>query len=102
MPAQLNGVLPLPPGTVLTSTDLAGKGPLVIGGYVPAQLADASAFFKEELPKAGFELGEGDAEGDEAEQAFTGHGLEGQWKVHSILDCPDAVSLTIAVSGTPK
>ena len=68
----------------------------------PRRLRDASDFFRAELPKAGFELGEGDAEADEAEQAFTGHGLEGQWKVHSILDCPDAVSLSIAVSGTPQ
>ncbi|HET8572004.1 MAG TPA: hypothetical protein VFN14_08950 [Candidatus Limnocylindria bacterium] len=102
LPANLDGVLPLPVGTVITSAKLTGRGPLQIAGYVPASLREASAFFREELPKAGFEPGEGDAENDEAEQAFSGHGLDGQWKVHSILDCPDAVSLTIAVSGEPQ
>lgn len=102
LPANLDGVLPLPVGTVITSAKLTGQGPLQIAGYVPASLREASDFFREELPKAGFELGEGDAENDEAEQAFSGHGLDGQWKVHSILDCPDAVSLTIALNGEPQ
>lgn len=102
LPANLQGVLPLPAGTVITSANLTGQGPLQIAGYVPVELSAASDFFREEMPKAGFTLGEGDAEGDEAEQAFSGHGLEGQWKVHSILDCPDAVSLTIALNGEPQ
>lgn len=100
LPAELDGVFPLPPGTVISSAKLAGQGPLVVGGYVPMELKDAAAYLQEELPKAGFTAGEGDAEPDEAEQSFSGKGLEGQWKVHSLLDCPDAVTLTIAVSKT--
>ena len=101
LPTELVGLLPLPPGTVLTSSRVAGPGPLVIGGYVPGTLKQAAAFFPPELQKAGFQLGQGDAELDEAEQTFSGHGLQGRWKVHSILACSDAVSLTIAISKTP-
>jgi hypothetical protein len=98
LPPELDGVFPLPPGTLITSAKLTGQGPLVVAGYVPMRLKDAAAYLQEQLPKAGLRLGEGDAELDEAEQTFSGRRLEGQWKVHSILDCPDAVSLTIAVS----
>jgi hypothetical protein len=98
LPPELDGVFPLPPGTLITSAKLTGQGPLVVAGYIPMRLKDAAAYLQEQLPTAGLRPGEGDAELDEAEQSFSGHNLEGQWKVHSVLDCPDAVSLTIAVS----
>lgn len=96
-PAELPADLPLPPGTVLTSVSRSDAGSTVIGGYIPAELNAAAQFFQAELPAAGYELLGGDAELDEAESAFAGGGVQGQWKVHSLLDCSSAVSLTIAI-----
>lgn len=96
-PAELPPNLPLPHGTVLTSVHRSDAGATVIGGYIPAELNAAARFFQAELPEAGYELLGGDAELDEAEAVFAGHGVQGQWKVHSLLDCAAAVSLMLAI-----
>jgi hypothetical protein len=64
---------------------------------IPNELRDAVTFFQRALPRAGFQLGEGDAEHDEAESTFSGNGFAGKWKLNGILNCPNAVALTIAV-----
>jgi hypothetical protein len=58
----------------------------------------AVEFFMRQLPKAGYKLGEGDAEQDEAESGFSGHEITGRWKVNGILDCPNAVTLALFVN----
>jgi hypothetical protein len=55
------------------------------------------AFFQSKLPAAGYQLLKGDAEMDEAESTFSGNGFQGKWKVNGILNCPGAVTLTIAL-----
>lgn len=55
----------------------------------------ARDYFQEQMPKAGYELGEGDAEEAEAETNFSGHGLEGHLKLRSIEGCNGASSLDI-------
>ena len=67
----------------------------MVGAIVPSNLQTATRFFLRELPEAGFELIGGDAEMDEAESSYRGLGYQGQWKIHSIIDCPDAVTLTV-------
>lgn len=96
LPTGVPGNLPLPPGTMVTSVQVDG-GRTLLGGVVPTDLQTAARFFQTALPAAGFKLGEGDAEPDEAESVFTGNGVKGQWKVHSITGCPGAVNLTLAV-----
>ena len=96
-PELLPVAFPLPPGTVLTQVHESSAGATVIAGVIPLPLADAAGYFLDEMPRAGFDLGPGDAEQDEAESAFTGAGIDGQFKVHSILDCGDAVTLTLAL-----
>jgi hypothetical protein len=65
---------------------------------VPAELKAAAAFFLRELPAAGFTLGMGDGELDEAESTFSGNGYQGHFKVHSIQDCPGAVTLSVVLA----
>jgi hypothetical protein len=90
--------LPTPDGTVFTTSERLESGAIRVGGVVPQQFSEVVAFFREELPAAGFPLGEGDAEQDEAESAFSGRGYAGKWKVNGILNCADAVTLAIVVS----
>lgn len=97
-PEELPEDLPLPPGTVFTGVQVAEEvGTIVLSGVVPSDLRTAAVFFTEELPAAGYQLGEGDAEQGEAESVFAGHGYRGRWRVNGILDCPNAVTLSLAI-----
>ena len=73
------------------------SGAVTVDGVTPEEFRQAVAFFEREPPAAGFHLGEGDAEQGEAESFFSGRGYSGKWKVNGILNCPGAVTLTIAV-----
>ncbi len=88
----------LPPGTVLTSrANLPQQGTLV-RGVIPLEFRSAVDFYVTKLPAGGFQLGGGDAEQDEAEALFLGERIRGKWKVNGILNCPDAVRLTLLVT----
>ncbi len=88
----------LPPGTVLTSrANLPQRGTLVTG-VIPLKFRSAVDFYVTKLPAAGYQLGAGDAEQDEAEALFLGERIRGKWKVNGILNCPDAVTLTLLVN----
>lgn len=96
-PDELPSDFPLPPGTVITSSGMPYPGQLLIGGVIPFDIQNAAEFFVDELPRAGYELGRGDSEQGEAEAPFTGHGVRGKWKVNGILNCSQAVTLTLVV-----
>jgi hypothetical protein len=97
-PSELADDLPLPPGTVITSSEGSTATQLVIGGVIPRDIRGAATFFADELPAAGYPLGEGDSEPDEAESTFSGKGYQGKWKVNGILNCPEAVTLTLTLT----
>lgn len=96
IPSDFPAMFPLPPGTVVSLIHRSA-GALTVQGVSPTEFKQAVAFFQRELPAAGFQLGEGDAEQDEAESSFSGHGVTGRWRVNGILQCPNAVTLTVAV-----
>jgi hypothetical protein len=96
-PDELPSDFPLPPGTIITSSATPSPGQLRIGGVIPADIQQAAEFFADELPRAGYELGRGDSEQGEAEAPFTGRGVRGEWKVNGILNCSNAVTLTLVV-----
>ena len=98
LPSEFPTSFPLPPGTVVTSSQLTERGVTVVGGFIPMEFKNVVSFFQSRLPDAGYQLLEGDAEMDEAESTFSGHGFHGKWKVNGILNCPGVVTLTIAVS----
>jgi hypothetical protein len=96
-PKDLPADFPLPPGTVIASSQSPHTGQLLIRGIVPADLQDAATFFTDELPDRGYQLGLFDSEQGEAESPFSGHGFRGKWKVNGILNCPNAVTLTLVL-----
>src|SRR2546423_1834892 len=66
LPAAFPSDLPIPAGTVLEQARDDGKT-ILVEGKVPSTIRDAAKFFLVALPKAGYPLGEGDSEADEAE-----------------------------------
>ena len=95
-PDEFPQSFPLPPGTVVTSARREAAG-AVIDGVVPDDLKGAKQFISRELPRAGFKLSGGEAEANEAETDFTGHGVTGRLKVRKIEGCVGAVTLTVGV-----
>jgi hypothetical protein len=89
----------LPPGTALTSRMNLPEKRTLVTGVVPLDFRTAGNFFVTKLPAAGYQLGAGDAEQDEAEALFLGERVHGKWKVNGILNCPSAVTLTLLVGG---
>jgi hypothetical protein len=96
VPPEFPTSFPLPPGTVITASRRGGPT-IVLEGFIPMELKEATRFFVQKLPDAGFRLGRGEAERGEAESRFGGNGVAGFFKVRSIADCPRALELTIRI-----
>jgi hypothetical protein len=86
--------VPLPRGTVVTVVESGAIRQVV--GFAPLSFPDAVAYFREELADAGYRPGDGDAEMDEAEADFAGHGVRGRWRVNAIAGCGGASVVTVA------
>jgi hypothetical protein len=89
-------VLTLPPGAVVTVAEATGKD-IVLQLLVPLSISELGSFLETEFPGAGLTLGDGEAEPDELEQAFSGPGLAGQVTARHSGDCEDALNVRIAV-----
>lgn len=96
-PEGLPPELPLPPGLVLTDAQSPAEGDFNLRGVVEGELQDVADFFREELPRKGFEPGEGDQEEHEQEAEFDGHGYEGEWRVVKSPD-PDCGVVAVFVT----
>jgi hypothetical protein len=96
IPSEFPKTIPLPPATLITSAKSSEAGAVLIG-FIPMGLEEATHFFMQRLPDAGFQLGRGEVEQHEAEARFGGNGVSGYFKVRSIPDCPGALDFTIRV-----
>jgi hypothetical protein len=85
---------PVPRGTVVTSR-YRQSGARVVQGYSAGGLDSVRDFFHRQLPAKGFELGEGDAEEDEAETDFSGAGTKGHLKLNEDSSCEGAVRVAV-------
>jgi hypothetical protein len=94
-PALLPDDFPLPPGTKLSASETPFEDQAVIEGAVPGGLADAAAFFDDELEDAGYAAGRRDSERGEMEALFTGKEFRGGWRVNDIPGCEGASKLTL-------
>jgi hypothetical protein len=88
--------VPFPKGTAVSIVE--GGAVRQVIGFAPYSFASAVAYFREGFPKRGYAIGNGDAENDEAEANFSGHGVRGRWRVNAIAGCPGATVVTIAVA----
>jgi hypothetical protein len=97
LPKLFPATFPLPPGTVVTVARDQANGKLIVGAFIPGDLAGAVGFLQRELPNAGYMLLHNEAEAGEAEADFQGHGVMGRWKVGAMARCAGAVSLTVVL-----
>jgi hypothetical protein len=93
LPAALRR-FPLPAGTVVDGRG-STYGYTVLTGRVPGYLNPVRDFFIANLSRSGWTLGGGDAEGNEAEAFFSGHGGTGHFKVRTLPRCDGALSLRL-------
>jgi hypothetical protein len=90
---------PLPPGTVVrTSHKHTGSGSPVdyISAVAPGSIDSAAKFVLRRLPRAGYRLVQADRETYEADGAFSGHGIRGRMRFHTLLGCPGVLTIDIA------
>ena len=90
---------PLPAGTVVrTSHKHTGRGSPVdyISAVALGSIDAAAKFILHRLPKAGYRLVQADRETYEADGAFTGHGIRGRLRFHTLLACPGVLTIDIA------
>ena len=99
-PRELPGSYPLPSHTVLTRVQRV-RGVVVVQGFQPLSLRDAGRFIITALPHAGYRIGRGDSEVDEAETSFIGHGIVGHVKVHTVPGCARATRLIFGFVRSP-
>jgi hypothetical protein len=69
-------------------TDHRRQGDILVVRFTTTlSLSEAAQLVVEDLPRAGFVLRRGDAEGDEIDQPFTGPGYRGALKLHGLTEC---------------
>lgn len=99
LPAAFPKSLPLPPGTRFTSAEDGGKT-INAEARLTGTIRGTAQFFLNRLPKAGYDVGEGDSEEHEVESHFTGHGFDGFFKANTIGGCPGKLTLALVLTRT--
>jgi hypothetical protein len=99
-PRALPTDLPVPPGTLFTSTEAPFSGQVVVSGVSPGTLESTRSFYDDGLEAAGYEEGRDESERGEVEAPFTGGGVRGGWRAIEIPGCDGAVWLTLVVVKT--
>jgi hypothetical protein len=100
-PRDLPSSYPLPKHTVLTKIQRM-RGVLVVQGLQPLGIKDAGRFIITALPDAGYRIGRGDSEYNEAETGFVGHGIVGRVKVHTLPGCSRATQVFVGFVKNPR
>jgi hypothetical protein len=85
-PAGVPAAVPRPAGLHVVGTQHSA-GITITRFTTTESLVQLADTFRSGLPKAGFELRGGDAEGDEVDQRFGGQGYRGALKLHGSSAC---------------
>jgi hypothetical protein len=83
--------------TVITGGRTSGNQ-LTVDALVATSLSQAADAMTRQFPAAGLNITDSDAEQDEAEANFSGGGISGRFRLHSLTGCDDAVTLTLSVT----
>jgi hypothetical protein len=97
-PSDLPADLLLPPGTALAAAERISPRELLIRGAAPGSLDDVASFLEDELPDAGYELGDREGEVTERELVFAGQDLRAGVRLNAIPGCSGAVRLELLLA----
>jgi len=97
LPDRFPTGFPLPDGSVVREARDDGKT-MNVEALVPGAIRDVADRLLDDLPGAGYELGEGDSEEHEAESHFSGNGFDGFFKLNTIGDCDGANTLALVLT----
>lgn len=89
---------PFPPGTVVTATEPVPGGGLAITAQVGSDFETVLPFMQHDLEDAGFVATKGEAEHDDAEATWSGHGYAGTWAIRSSDTCEGTTLLQVAAA----
>ncbi|MFL5980105.1 MAG: hypothetical protein ACJ74D_04835 [Gaiellaceae bacterium] len=99
LPERFPMDFPLPRGSVVREARDDGKT-MNLEALVPGAIRDVTDRLLDELPGAGYELGEGDSEEHEAESHFSGNGFDGFFKLNTIGGCDGANTLAVVLTSS--
>lgn len=86
-PSGVPAQLPRPPGMSAVTLQHLSQGRLLVSFTAPLPLRASLLFVLNNYPKAGFQLGHGDSEADEADVPFAGNGYGAAMKINVIGEC---------------
>jgi hypothetical protein len=97
LPDAFPELFPLPRGALVRRARDDGKT-MNVEALVPGDIRDVSESLLNGLPRAGYDLGEGDSEQHEAESHFTGKGFAGFFKLNTVGGCEGANTLAVVLT----
>ena len=89
---------PFPPGTVVTDTQPVPGGGLAVTAQVGSEFEKVLPFLQHDLEDAGFVATQGEAERDDAEATWSGHGYAGTWAIRASDTCEGTTLLQVAAA----
>jgi hypothetical protein len=87
---------PFPDGTFVTGTEQVPGGGLAVTAQVGAEFDQVLPFMQHDLEDAGFVATKGEAERDDAEATWAGHGWSGTWAIKESETCKGTTLLQVA------
>jgi hypothetical protein len=97
LPGAFPTGFPIPRGALIRKGEDDGKT-INVEALVPGEIREVADTLLEQIPQAGFELGEGDSEEHEAESYFTGQGFAGFFKLNTVGGCDGANTLALVLT----
>ncbi|MGN6522622.1 MAG: hypothetical protein ACTHMZ_05395 [Actinomycetes bacterium] len=95
-PEALAADFPLPTGLRITDVESRSEGRLVIQGVTQQDFTAVLHELQQALPKAGYQLSEGEVEPHDAESNFASSTTKGRWAIREVEGCGTLVSLVTA------
>jgi hypothetical protein len=95
VPASFPSQFPLPDGAVVYATQKRSEGRVIVYAVVDDDVKSVLKQLQTDVPKAGFQLTEGEVEERDAESNWTGNGYTGRWAIREVADCTDQTSVTV-------
>ena len=89
---------PFPKGTVITATEEVPGGGLAVTAQVGSEFDQVLPFMQQDLEDAGFVATNGEAEKDDAEATWSGHGYAGSWAIRASDTCQGTTLMQVAAA----